>query len=352
LAVGKVIGIEFVPGIARAVAVSGTRTRYSIGKVGELSLPVREEMPEQFLPDEGSIALQQWFNELGLRGFRSAFTFQERKSILRVLEVPPLNEEELMRTIYDEFNEAMEESLENYSIDFSVLGRVVHKEESEDLRVLVAIVPRGSIFPFADALQRIRIPPVRVNLPVLASLSAITATKPELLEGNVVCFHLDMIGGDVLIFSDGELVFLRRVTIGMKELKYAFANLVEQTPPEQVENIGGYKLDEYSVPEEHFSFAMPIVQMIHSEIERTLSFYRSQIQVSDYAFERIVLCGSGVWPLNLDEVLMRETSREAVVSNPLLWAGDRLTTELTSVQEMSLVRYSTAFGIGIEALRE
>jgi len=349
LAVSRVIGIDFLPGIARAVAVSGTANKFVVHCIGEITLPLHEEAPEQVVPDEVSLALRDFVKERGLRGFKGSFSFPERRSILRILSVPKMEREELVSTITFEFDQVMDEGVANYCLDFAVLGEEV-QEETERLRVLVGMVPKKSIFPYIDALNGARIPPIRADIPAISALEALHLSKPSLLEGNSVAVHLDPLGGDVILFHNGELVFIRRISLSLNELQYAFRSIVESRSPEEVENIGGYKQDAYSVPEEFMHLAKPLSDMVLSEVERTVSFYKSQVQTVDYVIDQIVLCGNGVWPRNLDAVVQRDFGKPVVLSNPLDWVSGALAFKPSAEEEMDLPRFSTAFGVAVNSL--
>ncbi len=347
--VSKVIGFDFLPGKVRVVALAGRYNKFSVSKIGDINVPVHDEAPEQFFPDEAAMAIKDWVRDTGLKGYRSAFSFQERKSILRVLSVPKMAEEELSSTVNMEFSQVMEDSMDNYCLDYSIIGEEV-EEETGRYRILVAIVPKASVYPYVDTLEAIRLSPVRAGLPVLSSITAIHSTKPEYLEGNVVCVHLETIGGDVVIIQNSEIVFIRRMSIGLGELKYAFRGIIESKSPAEIENVGGYKQDDYVVPKEHFATAKPIINMVYAEVERTLSFFKSQRQIMDYTFDRLIICGNGIWPRNLDELLAKDIPKTILLSNPLDWARSSLAFEPTREEELELPRFSTALGVALEAL--
>ncbi len=348
--VSKIVGFDFLPGRVRAVAVSGSQSKFNIHKLGEISIPVHDEAPEQFFPDEVSLAIKDWVKESGLKGYKSAFCFQERKSILRVLSVPKMEEQELAYTIRLEFSQVMEENIDNYSLDFTVLSEEM-QEEGGRQSVLVAIVPKSSLYPFIDSLETSKLPPVRASLPVLSSITSIQLTKPEYLEGNLVCVHLEVIGGDVLIFQNGELALIRRISLGLNELKYAYRGIIESKSPADVEDIGGFRRDDYVVPETHFSTAKPLVDMVYAEIERTLSFFKSQRQSLDYTFDRIIFCGNGIWPMNLDALLQKELTKPVILANTVDWARTNLSYQPSAEEELDLARFSVALGVALEALR-
>lgn len=314
-----------------------------------ISLPVHEESPEGFEPLEAAAALRDWMRQESLRGYSGAISYQERKSILRLLTMPVMDEEELHSTIRFEFDQVMEESIDEYSIDACVLSQGP-TDEGERMKVLVAIVPKTSIYPFVEAIEAARMTIMRANLPVLANLSAVSHTRPDSFERSCILVHLEMIGGDIFIFDHGQLAFVRRVSLGAHELKYAFAGLVEAKPPEEVDSIGGYKHDDYRLPEGFDHMGRPLVDMVSAEIERTISFYKSQRQTPEYSYENIVICGNGVWPRNLPDLVRRVLPQEVIHADPLGWSKDRFNFTPGPEEELSLPQFGTPLGLALDCL--
>ncbi|OPX22853.1 MAG: hypothetical protein B1H03_03325 [Planctomycetales bacterium 4484_113] len=349
MAVTKVVGFDFVPGMARAVAVQGSAAKFTVTKAAEIPLPVHEESPEGFEPMEAAAAIRDWMHQESLRAYSAAISYQERKSILRLLTMPAMDEDELRSTIRFEFDQVMEESIDDYSIDSCVLDRGPG-EDGERIKVLVAIVPKASVYPYVEAIEAARMTIVRANLPVLANLSAVSLTRPETFESNCVLVHLEIIGGDVLIFDEGQLAFVRRVSLGAHELKYAFAGLVEAKPPEEVDSIGGYKLDDYRIPDAFVEMSRPLVDMVNAEVERTISFYKSQRQSPEYAYDSIVICGNGVWPRNLPDMVERTIPQKVIYADPLGWCRERSDFALDAQEDLSLPQFGTPLGLALDCL--
>jgi len=349
VAVTKIIGIDFVPGLARAVAVQGTAAKHSVLKAGTIPLPIHEESPEGFEPMEAAAALRDWMREEALRGFSAAISYQERKSILRLLSMPVMEADELHSTIRFEFDQVMEESIDEYSIDSCVLSKGP-SDEGERMKVLVAIVPKSSIYPYVEAIEAAKMTIVRANLPVLANLSAVSRTRPETFESNCILVHLEVIGGDILIFDGGQLAFVRRVSLGAHELKYALAGLVEAKPPEEVDSIGGYKQDDYRLPEGFDAMGRPLVDMVNAEVERTISFYKSQRQSPEYSYENMVICGNGVWPRNLPDLTDRLLPRKVLYADPLGWSKERSALKLGAEEELNIHQFGTPLGLALDCL--
>jgi Tfp pilus assembly PilM family ATPase len=152
----------------------------------------------------------------------------------------------------------------------------------------------------------------------------------------------------VILFDRGELAFVRRITAGLSELKYSFAGLLETQ--EDIESIGGYRQDDYTLPEEHSELARPLVDMVLSEVERTLSFYKSQMQMLDYDYDELILCGTGVWPRNLATFIEKEAERKAIMANPLSKISSAFTFTPEAEESMTMPQFSTALGLALESL--
>jgi len=313
-----------------------------------ITLPTPEDDPTHFEPHEVAVSLREFLQSANLRNYHAAISFQERKSILRLLTMPIMPDDELATTIRFEFDQVMEESIEEFAMDYTVLGEVEGEDGQTKYSILVAILPKNSLYPYIEAVEAARLPLVRINLPVIANLSAIHLTEPSLLERNAVVVHLEHVGGDVILFDRGQLAFVRRITVGLSELKYTFNGLVEAR--EDVDAIGGYKQDDYRLPEEFAEMGKPLVDMILAEVERTLSFYRSQKQMLDYNYDQIVLCGSGVWPRNLVEYMAKETEQKASLADPLSKLSSAFTFTPEVEESMTMPQFSTALGLALESL--
>jgi len=343
----KVIGLDFLPGQIRAVALSGSRRRFNVVQMSAIHLPVPDDDPTHFEPQEVAISLKDFIQSAGLKHFHAAIGFQERKSILRLLTMPVMPDDELATTIRFEFDQVLDESIEEYILDFTVLGEV-EVDGASKYSVLVAIVPKMSLFPYIEAVEAARLPLVRIDLPVIANLSALHHTDEKLLARNTVIVHLEQVGGDVIIFDKGGLAFIRRISLGLSELKYTFKGVLETR--EEIETIGGYKQDDYRLPSEHFALGKPLVDQILSEVERTLSFYKSQKQMLDYNYEDLVLCGTGVWPRNLSEVMENTAQFRISLADPLGRLREAFTFSPEAEESMTMPQFSAALGLALESL--
>jgi len=343
----KVLGLDFLPGQVRAVALSGSRRRFSVVQASALHLPMPEDDPTHFEPQEVAISLKDFIHANGLKSYNAAIGFQERKSILRLLTMPVMPDDELGTTIKFEFDQVLDESIEEYVLDYTVLGEIEVDGATKN-SVLVAIVPKISLFPYIEAVEASRLQLVRIDLPVIANLSALHHTDERLLARNTVIVHLEQVGGDVIIFDRGNLAFIRRISLGLNELKYMFKGVLETR--EEIETIGGYKQDDYRLPSEHYALGKPLVDQIMSEVERTLSFYKSQKQMLDYNYDDLVLCGTGVWPRNLSEVMEETTQFRVTLADPMSRLRDAFTFTPEAEESMTMPQFSAALGLALESL--
>ncbi len=348
LKTNKVVGLDFLPGTVRAVALAGSSRKFSVVAMQNINLPTPDDDPMHFDPQQVSLSLRDFAQSANLKHFHASIAFQERKSILRLLTMPIMPEEELRTTIRFEFDQVMEENIDEFAIDFSVLGEVEGDDGQTKNSVLVAITPKNTLFPYIEALEAAHLPIARINLPIIANLSAMHLVDSKLLEGNSVIVHLEHAGGDIILFDRGQLSFVRRVTISLGELKYAFNGAVETQVA--IESIGGYRQDDYKLPDEHFALAKPLVDMVLGEVERTLSFYKSQKQMLDYNYDRIVLCGTGIWPRNLVEIMERLSQQTVVLADPLSKLSSSFTFTPEVEESLTMPQFSTALGLALESL--
>jgi type IV pilus assembly protein PilM len=344
----KVVGLDFLPGQVRVVALTGSAKKYSIVAMQNLTLPTPDDDPTHFDPQQVSLSLKDFVQSANLKHFHASVAFQERKAILRLLTMPIMPNEELATTIRFEFDQVMEENIEEFGMAFSVLGEVEGDDGQMKYSVLVAIVPKNSLYPYIEAVEAAHLPIARINLPVVANLSALQLTEPSAVGANAVVVHLEHGGGDIVLFDKGQLAFVRRVTVGLSELKYAFNSAVETQVA--IESIGGYKQDDYRLPDEHYPLAKPLVDMVLGELERTLSFYRSQKQMLDYNYDQIILCGTGVWPRNLAELMEKQTQQKVTLSDPMSKLKSAFTFTPEVEESITMPQFSTALGLALECL--
>ena len=348
LKTNKVVGLDFLPGTVKAVALTGTSKKFSIVAMQNINLPTPDDDPLHFDPQQVSLSLRDFAQSANLKHYHASIAFQERKSILRLLAMPVMPEEELATTIRFEFDQVMEENIDEFAMDFSVLGEIEGDDGQIKNSVLVAIVPKNTLFPYIEAVEAAHLPIARINLPIIANLSAMHMAEPKILGGNAVIVHLEHAGGDIILFDRGQLAFVRRVTVSLGELKYAFNGAVETQVA--IESIGGYRQDDYKLPDEHFPLAKSLVEMVLGEVERTLSFYKSQKQMLDYNYDQIVVCGTGVWPRNLAEVIERQSTQKVVLADPLSKLSSSFTFTPEVEESLTMPQFSTALGLALESL--
>ncbi len=298
-AASGLLGLHFTPEeLFIGVGHRQGRT-YHVGNLG--CVDIRPHMLEGGEFNFGTLvpAIQSALVEYKIRTRRAVFSFPVKFPWIRVLEVPAVPDRELARIVRLEVERLYLDSTVDKLIDFYPLES--HKEAGPGgtIKVLSVAIPRNAVAPYVDLLHQARLETVGVDLAEVSVLKLAAMQGINFADGITLVLNFNMQSTDLLLLENDTLQLVRKVGQGKQQLREVFARGL---PSDNLarEDLG--KL-ECRLPSEFVRLANDYVSSLLGEIRRSIEFYLTELKRAEGNVSKVVVAGSGYWPVNLPEIL-------------------------------------------------
>jgi type IV pilus assembly protein PilM len=317
----QTIGLDIDRGALKAVQVSKSAGNYILRHVGYHRLPPGV-ISEGEVSDSDLLAAE-------IKGFWSSHSFKGRSVVLgvasqrvvvRLLDFPHMEEEDLKSAIPFEAHDHIPMSLDEAVVDYVVLGP---QSEGSDLdRILIVAAHRDMIGSYISAIRAGGLRPVGIDV---KALSLTRSTLPDTFFDEGANLLLD-IGTELtnLVITQGDNPTLTRfISLGMNRFVEAVsgvADLPEEEAEKQVLNPRvrlGYDLENAaeeggneSQEEEDFDPALvydvrrgleEAVQTLAEDVQRSIEYHHSQPESREVS--EVFVSGEGALVSGLDGYL-------------------------------------------------
>ncbi|MBM7622738.1 type IV pilus assembly protein PilM [Sporohalobacter salinus] len=253
--------------------------------------------------------------------------------IIRTIEIPNMDEEELDEVIYWEAQEQIPISVESAILDYEI---ITQKPDGNYELMLVAVA-RDLINKYIELFNNLGLQPVAIEIEPTAAARVIN----YLYSKETICL-VDIGTGttDVSIFSNGELIFTRTIDISGYDI-------TEEIMDSQ--NLNFVEAEEYKRSHNFFedSDLNILIRNLLTAIYRSLDYF--QVQYKEYDIEKLVLTGGESNLIGLDTHLENEFEVETERLD-LLSSIDSTVNHLNQ-RELADISQLLNVGIGL-AMRE
>ncbi len=331
-------------------------------KVAEVSLgkgdPVLSNLGIVHLPEgvvrDGEIedgvtmaeALKELWSKTGIRGRSVTLGIANQRVIVRPIELPYMEKEELDSALRFQVQEFIPIPIEDAILDFDIIEEFMTADEERMLTVLLVAAHKEMIQSFMEVLRASGLSPTAIDLKAFAlprSLIPLAALKAGYEEAEAVC--LVNVGAgmtNIAILKDNVPRFARFLLRGGDDFSRAIVNRLDIEPME-AEEIRRGKM----VNEEALSILQQEVSNFVGEIRRSIDYYIAQTQ--ERAFSKVVLSGSGSATVNLVQEMSKGLRLPVEIGRP--FQNLQLGKLPYTADELAEIEPSVAVCIGL-ALRE
>jgi type IV pilus assembly protein PilM len=326
------IGLQIGKASAVAVQLGGKPHEPVLRTFAERALPPGLVFEGEVLDPEGlAVELRAFFKESSLKGKVVRVGVGNQKVVVRNIEVPDMDPEELRGAIEFQAQDYIPLPIENVTLDYQVVGRQLDEDGIARQKVLLVAAQTDMIQQFLTACHKAGLVVEGIDLNAFALLRALTPHVPFLEQGPAA----EEATGFLNIESSVTTLVVAAAGIPMftRISSFAYDNFVNVL----VENQGIPSEDAHAlteliglagpVPAADESYSATAVAEVHgsldrvaeqfaADIRRSLDYYLSQ----DYAvpLNGLVLSGRGPLLRNLDSHLSEALSLRVEVGNPLL----------------------------------
>lgn len=212
----------------------------------------------------------------------------ESQIFTRVLQMPPLSDNELASAISWEAEQAIPLPLSEVSLDFQVLERPPKKAApGEKMDVLLVAAPRVLIDKYLKVLEMAGLTPLSLETEVIAIARALGSQDPNI--PTTLIINIGALTTDLTVVRQGVISFTRSISTGGRALARAVASSlgIEERVAEEYKKT--YGLEEGQLEGKILEAIKPIFEVVTSEIQRAISFYLEKHR--EDPIKRVVVSG-------------------------------------------------------------
>jgi type IV pilus assembly protein PilM len=343
VAVGLDISTNSVK-VAEVAIVKGDPVLTNIGMV---------HIPEGVIRDgevEDGVTLAEALKELwhltGIKERSATLGIANQKVIVRPIELPYMEREELDTALRYQVQEFIPIPIEDAILDFDIIEEFMTAEEERMLTVLLVAAHKEMIQSFLEVLRSAGLSPSAIDLKAFALPRALIPKeiyKGGYEEGEAIC--LVNVGSgitNVTILKDNIPRFARFLLRGGNDFTNAIVNQMDMEW-EEAEEVRRGKLIE---PEAGKVLQQEIFNFV-GEIRRSIDYYIAQTQ--ERTFSKVILSGSGSITLNLVQEMNKGLRLPLEVGKP--FQNVQLGKLPYTPEELAEIEPSVAVCVGL-ALRE
>ncbi len=262
---------------------------------------IRPYMLEGSELDHSALApvIQQRLKQNNVKTKRAAISFPVKFPWIRVLEVPNTNAQEMSRIVRLEVERLYLDSTVEKLIDYHVLEP---GSTESTVSVLSCAIPRNAIAPYVDLVEAAKLELVGIDLVELNVLKMASLTGVDFTEGITLILNFNLQSIDLMMMEDNKLQLVRKVGQGKQQLRDLLYRLLPQDS--SLRNELG-RVD-FELPAEHLPLATEYISNLLGEIRRSIEFYITDIKRAEGNVTKVMLAGSGYWPVNLPDIIAQQ----------------------------------------------
>lgn len=313
-------------------------------------------LPEGIIRDgeiEDAISLSNLLKELwgrvGLKNRRVILGIANQKVIVRPIELPYMEREELDSALRFQVQEFIPIPTEDAILDFEIIEEFMTAEDERMLTVLLVAAHRDMIMSFVETLKMAGLSPVAIDLKAFALARSLIKKEYRFLEepapGEEEGTCIVNVGAgitNIVILKENIPRFARFLLRGGDDFTHAIMDRLdlEQGEAEEIRSGKIVNLEADKIlQQEIFNFV--------GEVRRSIDYYVAQTQERNIS--KVILSGSGSKTLNLPQEMSKGLHIPLEMGKPFqnVQLGDLPFTP----EELADIELSVAVCIGL-ALRE
>lgn len=281
-----------------------------------------------------------------MRTHRVVCSLPETKAFLRVISLPKMDEKEVSEAIRWEIEANIPLTLDQVYYDWQILGEALPIEKGK-MNVLFVAVARGVVDQFVGALESAGLDVVGLETESIAQARSLLSESDEHKTTLTVdigdrrtSFLISV--GNIPCFTSSVPLSSQMITDAIsKHLRISFQ---EAEDIKLKQGLGSLALHGPT-----FTAALPVLESIASEIEKSIGFYLGNLHYSN-DIDTVILCGGGANMKGLLPYFSRRLGRDVAFGNP--WVNVHLGNRLPPIDRNHAVQYSTAIGLALRGIDE
>lgn len=356
---GTPVGLDVGTNTLRAVQVASGRPGPTLVKCGTIDVPAGAVVDGEVIDVEATAqALGRLWRSENFSTKRVVLGLANQKVIVRLIELPHMEGEELKGAIRYQAQDFIPIPVEEAIIDYQVLREFVDEDQDErKIEVLLVAAQKDMINQAVAMVTRAGLTPDAIEVSSLALVRSLLPEVPvvpseeELSNGDKAIALINIASGttNIVVVEDHLPRFSRVSTFGGNAFTEAVADRLNMPfdeaeelkmntglPPVGKKQSNGMKNHKDEVEKCHEVLGREVTKFV-AEVRRSLDYYLSQVRQAK-GITRVVLSGGASRLKNLADYLHEELQLTIESGHPLdrVTVGGELSEDSVREQELSL----------------
>lgn len=218
-----VVGLDIGTSAVRAAEIQ-MGTPPTLVRFAQVALPSGAVADGEVVDREAvSRAIRDLWRRGGFKGKRVAIAVSNQKVVVRQVEIPFMEEEELRGALRFQVQEYIPIPIDDAILDYQILEEFAGEEGTRMVRVLVVAAMRDMVSAFVGAVQGAGLQPLLIDYSGFAALRALCESEPALLSDRQSEAVLDIGAGvtNIVVHEGGIPRFVRILQVGGSDITEA-----------------------------------------------------------------------------------------------------------------------------------
>jgi type IV pilus assembly protein PilM len=243
-------------------------------------------------------AIRSLIQQHGVKSSKVISAVPGRAVIIKKIQMPRQEQDELEANVEFEANKLIPENLENVNLDYQVLG---YLDGGNKMEVLLVAVKKEIVNSFADAIEAAGLTPALIDVDYFAIESMYETNYDPQTTGEIVgLIHIGSHYTSINVLSNGISTFTGDLPVAGQEFTDSLRRAMQISDAEaETFKIAGLINGDTSSDRE--ALLRPAAQSLADDIQRTLSLYGAI--ASEEGVRKIYLTGGGAKVVGLTSVM-------------------------------------------------
>ncbi len=268
---GGFVALDIGSSSVKLVETAIEKTGYRLLNLGVAPLPPKA-IQNNMVVDSSVVvaAIETLIQEHRVKSTNVISAVPGRAVIMKKVQLPRQEDEELEANVEFEANNVIPENLENVNLDYQVVNYVA---DGDKMDVLLVAVKKEIVNSYADVIAEAGLKPVVMDVDYFAMENMYEASYPE-ANGIVGLIHMGARYTSITLLQNGLSTFTGDLPIGGEEfteaLRKGFSISAEEAETLKLTAmLGGRRMDETDLT------LHPLLEDLTDEIRRTVTLYGS-----------------------------------------------------------------------------
>jgi type IV pilus assembly protein PilM len=342
-ATGPSVGLDIGTDHVRLAQIKPSGSTFALQRYGVVRVPMGSVVEGEIVDaDAVASAIRQLMHTTGLRGANATVGVSNQKVVVRLIDLPYMEDAELQGAIRYQAQDYIPIPVEEAILDFQIIGDYMTSADEHMNEVLLVAAQRDMIDETVQAVERSGLKLTAIDVTPFAVVRGIFGVSRSVLPDDTeaageatAVIHMSAGITNIVVVENGVPRFTRVSSLAANEMTRAVATALDITLDEAddlKQRVGLPGVDETGIGADIPSDIDPErVRGVQEALERQVSKFMAEVRRSlDYyltqtsqvrAIRRILLTGSGAKLRNFDSYIARGLQAEVELADAMRWVS-------------------------------